>query len=678
MLSSNNNNTTRLPLVLEILGVISEFLDSQCLMVVSQTCKRWRSVSLHRFPLDARSYFRKDWVEDSIELALPSNVLAISVSVDESHIYACARGYEPTDTTILYIHDTVSGQRSFEELPPAFSEELAEVWFEGPHYLVCGSRCEANAIFDCERGLELRLMSRGRNFRSSADGRHIGALFAADDDDADGGSSRSRRMRGNEVGPSAVNEEVFVVQALGPKERQQAVDATQNAWRSDSRRRDFERSISARSRVHAGSPSSPSTLMKMQMLFCPYYEVDRCRGTSDSADVPADPPQLSVPASVTCIGSTTCDCYVAKSLLVTVSRKSGDSEALVTAYFLSSTMAAAVRSGDDGLVCPDPLPSRFSARSIYVASQSTLTCTVLESMAGISSGWSAVDVVSKTIVLLFDVSAMQTLLWDPFTGATVSLGQRGASPRSGPRLHASHEGSAPASVHAATSDHPMPHRTTFAATTVECQELYVLTPKQQATILRESPQAAAAVSQPSGIAGSIPAQSLSLITSSTVLAFLSVERTGLGGGEKRQYYLNFATLDGSLRTKLLLKGKSLLATLPSSAEVIVAMWTASAAPPHPLFEATECGIGAIIRFGRAMLEGEKLRSGEQEKTSRRMVWAIWASVVVMGLSFVTTVMTLLYNGWWLHMQFLFSPHGALPPQERAGVVDGLRRETEFS
>ncbi|CUG89792.1 transmembrane protein, putative, partial [Bodo saltans] len=612
-------------------------------------------------------------------------------------------------------------------------------------------------------------------------------------------------------------EDMFVVQAMGPKERQRAVDSTQNAWRSDPRRRDFERSIASRNRVLAGSPSSPSTMLKMQMLFCPYYEVDQHSSCSsshhedDAAVAPHPPPRrLSIPSSATYIGDNACDCYVADSLLVTVSSgKSGDAESLVTAYFHPSLLSAsaspevgsddAPRRGSGSGSSGSPQQRTYTTRSIFIASQGTLTCTVLESATGSSTGWSAVDTNSKTVVLMFDVSAMRTFLWDPFTGAVVALGQR--LPRQFPWSRASEGNSTTDSVGASAAshhhhhhhptDHPMPHRTTSAATTVECQEMFVLTPKQQAAILLQldDPQPPPGVQRTTtstNINGSIPAQSLSLITASTVLAFLSVERSGLGGGEKRQYFLNFTTLDASLKTKLLLKGKSLLATLPSSAEVIIAMWTASSAPPHPLFEATECGIGAIIRFGRAMLETvtarpqpppgvqrtpsttnggipaqspslitastvlaflsversglgggekrqyflnfttldaslktklllkgksllatlpssaeviiamwtassapphplfeatecgigaiirfgramlEKLRSGEQEKTSRRMVWAIWASVVVMGLSFVTTVLTLVYNGWWLHMQFLFSPSSSSAAPHAAG------------
>lgn len=675
------------PLVLEVLGTISEFLDSQSLLVVSQTCKRWRSVALYLFPLDSRSYFRKDWVEDSIELALPSNVLAISISADESHMYVCARGYEPTDTTILYIHDIVSGQRSFEDLPPAFSEDLAEVWFEGPHYLVCGTRCEANAIFDCERGLELRLLSGGRNFRTSADGRHIGALFSPADDQEEGARrqqqirpSASATQQRTSTENASGHEDVFVVQLMGPKQRQCAVDATQLLWKSDTRRQEFERSL-YRSRAPVTSPSSPATIIKMQMLFCPYYEVSsfgHMDSNNDNIDDSKRLAVLTIPSSVTTIGDTSCDCFVGGLMLVTVTKNLGDAQVQVVAYFPSTSYVGA--RVDEPMTRSD---ATYSTRLMHITAHSNLKCTVMDN--GVERGSTEHgDGVSRA-VLLFDVGAMNTYIWYPLTGALLAMGQQAAPLRTlrsstlslsesspVPGVAGDPIGTLPSTTDAGSGDdhssvRPVhPHPTTFAAPTVECEGFFVLMPKRKHLPSRHDDADGEEYEHDPPSMGGVSQPVLAGVTPSTVLAFLSVERSGLGGGEKRQYYLNFISLDTSLRTKLILKGKSLLAALPSSAEVIVALWTASTAPPHPLFEATECGIGAVIKFGRAMLDEEKQRSRGLATTSRRMVWAIWASVVVMGLSFVTTVLTLVYNGWWLHMQFLFT---AATAETAVGMTD---------
>lgn len=598
------------PFIIEILSVVCDFLDARSLMVVAQVCRTLRIVSLHAFSLDSRAYFRRDWLEESVELALPSNVLALSVSADESHFYVCARGYDAADAAVLYIHDVASGQRSFEDLPLAFSEEMTEVWFEGPHFLVCGSRSEANAIFDCERGLELRLLSRGRNFRASSDGRSIGALFGSGSDADD----------------------VFVVQPMGPSERQSAVDQAQEAWRKNyAAQRHLRQSFDTSRR--ATRPGSPTSLRSH--LLCPYYEVSG--GGCDGSSVNSKKEQravsqeaaprgafLSIPASATALGSPSCDSYVATGMLVTVSRRVGEREVLVEAFFhpVSTSQVADITDFKKASV---KLPMENRKCSVAVVERGTVPGQYATSSLRSSPG-------SMPVVVVLDMSAMRVFTWHPLTGTLAQTSQTYPSPsQRGPSVpHNAHR-------HNMDSHHPQQR----LPRTIECEAMFVLLPRSA----RQKPL------PPNDVVAAPP---LAMLSPCTVLTFLSVERVGLGAAEKRQYFLNFLTLDMSLSSRLLLKGKSLLAPLPSSSDVILAMWTASLAAPHPLFEATECGIGTMIRFGQLTDDVVRKRAADLERKSRRMAWIIWTSVVVMGLSLLSTVLSLVYNGWWLHMQFLFS------------------------
>jgi hypothetical protein len=122
--------------------------------------------------------------------------------------------------------------------------------------------------------------------------------------------------------------------------------------------------------------------------------------------------------------------------------------------------------------------------------------------------------------------------------------------------------------------------------------------------------------------------------------------------------------DASIGACLPLRGNSLVAMTEGA---MVLSLLSSYLPHHPLVEALECGVGTLLRFPKCppvrtlyydsgeRAEGNGGREGTQQDFHGGGVHCIvWFSSGMLCLSLLWTVTALVYNGWWLHMQELFT------------------------
>lgn len=528
---------------IEVLECICSYLDAHNLQRTAVLSKTWQLASRVHFCSRSSQFFRSDWTQEPVELALPSNILAVSLSGDQQSIFVCARGTGAGDEALLYIHHRLSGQRSFEELPAAFSSSNAVVKFEGPCFLTAACRDGTFVVFDCDRGMEVQLPAGAYSFVSSASGEDSAYM------EPDGSCVV--------IATNTLEKKCLIATAM--ERRNELIKERQVAMMQDFQRgtnvgrssvNHSEPHVAVRSAADAARPLRGS-LHRQQVSYA--IDPSRCKFRVEAT-------------ALDTIGSLV-ELHVANSMLVLLSR--GSQLATLKAYFTSSddipTWAAQHHAANLASQLFGPAPdTEVATRGITFLFASN-KCTASTWCSGAGGG---------TIVLLDAVSST-LYTWTPRLQVVraVTLCGIAFSPFQVESLHI-----------------VVPGRVACCTTHSECD--------------------------------------------GTLLCFFS--------------------LDGSLVRRIPLKGKSLITPIPNDGEVLVSLWTHSSSPPHPLLEAIEYGIGTLLRFG--ISSEEVRRQGvEGERKGYRILLITAVSCTVMVASFMSIVLGLVYNGWWLHMQEMWSP-----------------------
>lgn len=586
---------------LEALDVICSFLTARELLSVAQLSRGWNVAASAHFCRDAKPYFRTDWVQEPMELALPSHIVAMSVSGDHTHLFVCAKSDDPTEPAYLYIHQLHSGQRHFEPLPAAFASPAACVWFEGPHFLVVTTtRDEVPVVFDCERGLELRLPSSAVSFAASSTGRFVGCWF----------------------------NESYHLFRFRSVDRHHAVEASRREWVAEKRRRVASQrnspNQSTEGLLTAGRRANLFEEDLSSMGRCPHYDlVPPGFGSSETSSAEALNYFLfAIPSAARTLGSLA-EVFVAREMVI-VLNKSTSRTAPLKAFFTASKDVSSYATESESLESRD----RKNLQCIFRTSRhlSTDECTAEDRFS------------------FPDCSDNNN------NNTRTELGAPGPSAMRQLQTREIHFLLSSAKCASQVVEHPTACGGTVYLLDASTGTMCIWEPFSNAArviliatlfcpLTRRFPSACGYIR---------------LLVPGHVVSFTTWEtHMDQGGGGTRHHMLHFASLDGTIHRRLPLKGPSVVALLPRSNAIIVASATASSGPVHPLLEATEYGIGALIRFGEdATVVTEHVT--QKQNRSSRLVWITWISYVVMGFSFMSTVASLVYNGWWLHMQFLFT------------------------